>query len=80
VSVLDWFLVFSFHRLVDHQQVIIKATQKTEEFIKQTSFQDFVPKFSENKVKAQNLLVLALYTSVFGLFAYSAAKLNGLLP
>src|SRR5262245_61781192 len=63
VSVLDGFLVFSFHRLVAHQRKIIAATKKTEDFIKQTSFRDFVPEFSKNKVKTQNLLVLVLYTS-----------------
>lgn len=64
-------LIYSFHRQVINQRVIINTTKKAEDELRKT-FGIFIPKFPEPKVKAGSLLIWTLYMLNLMLLVYSA--------
>ena len=63
-------LIYSFHRMIINQRAIIDATKMAEDELRKT-FDIFIPKFSEPKVKVGNLLIWNLWILNLILLIYS---------
>ena len=70
LSIFNGVLIYGFHRMIIYQRVIIKATKQAEDELRKT-FDKFIPKFSESKVRAGSLLIWTLWVLDIALVIYA---------
>ena len=70
LTVFNTVLIYAFHRMVTQQRAIIDAARRSETELKET-YSTFIPSFSETKMRAPRLFVIALGALNVCLFIYA---------
>ncbi|MFA6922210.1 MAG: hypothetical protein WC216_10225 [Gallionella sp.] len=75
LAIIDGVLAYALHRLVIQQRTIISATKASEAILRESTYEAFIPKFSNTRVRAPLLIVYVLWTLTSALLVLAIVKI-----